>query len=180
MNNRVEQNQNWEPRLNLLPLLLQRWDQNETIYLNMPWTLMFQLECTLHSNCPVMVFYKFTNRRRQIPGSQISVENLHSQEASLYKNKKYMHHNLDSVLWKISHQGNQVVTFYIKEELVLEEKRRIPTKPNSNFLNFLNINFIQDKLRPAYIVATLSKGKIVSEDQKHCVKRIQEHWLGLY
>lgn len=31
MNNRVEQTQNWELRLNLLPLLLQRWNKNEAM-----------------------------------------------------------------------------------------------------------------------------------------------------
>lgn len=70
--------------------------------------------------------------------------------------------------WKISQRGNQVVTFYVKEKFFW--KRRINAKPNSNFLNFFNINFIQDKLRSAYIVAILSKGKNVSDNQKHYVK----------
>lgn len=117
MNNRVEQTQNWELRLNLLPLLLQRWDQNETMY---DWTLMFQLECTLYSKCPAKYFYKFTNRRH-LPWTQITMENLQSQEVIFYKNKKYMcktwSQNYSN--WKLSHQCNQVVTFYIKEVLGL-------------------------------------------------------------
>lgn len=92
MNNRVEQTQNWELRLNLLPLLSQRWNQNETMY---HWTLMFQLECTSYSKYPAKYVYKFTNRR-QMPWWQITMENLLSQEVIFYKNKKYVCQNLES------------------------------------------------------------------------------------
>lgn len=73
--------------------------------------------------------------------------------------------------WRISQRGNQVVTFYVKVKVFW--KRRINAKPNSNFLKSFNINIIQDKLQSAYIVAILSKGKNVSDNQKHCVNSIQ-------
>lgn len=73
-----------------------------------------------------------------IPWSQISMENLQPQEVSFYKNKNICAKTCTQPYsnWKTSHQGNQIVTFYIKEELFLEEKRRMTAKPNSNFLNF--------------------------------------------